>query len=415
MHKGFQRKVLAAFLNGDCPLPPADLFDPPCLLHLAESAQAVLDAGATAVSLDSLHEAATDALPTGIDSRDIVRELRKIKGLIGAPDTLYVVKKVGEVVALARLRKTLPLAIQAAKEGDLATAAKLTESSLRGEAGRSAVPDDHFLRRLGRTILADPANASERIPTGLPILDKLIDGGLGGGELGVVVSPPSRGKTTFLINFGAAALLEGKTVAHVSLEMSAAKIQRRYTCKLAGKTLPELRKSPYLNAKLVRAALSDSKGKLRVRAYPPRSVTVRDLVSFTEGADLVVMDYGGLLRSSRSYGERRFEIATCFEELRGLGVREGIPVWTAHQTNRNAIDKKGEINMGDLAECFEVAAVSDFMFSINMDEIDYEEGIARLFVMKNRDEQAMVTRKVYVDWASYQVSDLPIGGLDDGE
>jgi len=48
-----------------------------------------------------------------------------------------------------------------------------------------------------------------RVPTGIPALDAGIRGGLGPGEIGIVLAPPKGGKTAVLINFDINAALAG--------------------------------------------------------------------------------------------------------------------------------------------------------------------------------------------------------------
>ena len=56
------------------------------------------------------------------------------------------------------------------------------------------------------------------ITTGWDVVDGTLRGGLGAGELGVVIAPTGAGKSHVLAHLGASALLEGKNVVHYTLE-----------------------------------------------------------------------------------------------------------------------------------------------------------------------------------------------------
>ena len=66
------------------------------------------------------------------------------------------------------------------------------------------------------------------ITTGWEVIDELADGGLGSGELGVMVAPAGIGKSWALANVGANAVKAGKTVLHYTLELSESVTGLRY-------------------------------------------------------------------------------------------------------------------------------------------------------------------------------------------
>jgi hypothetical protein len=69
----------------------------------------------------------------------------------------------------------------------------------------------------------------DAIPTGLRWLDKILDGGLHLGELGIWIAEPKSGKTTMLIQHGVAGVrLGGKNVLHCVFEGSLNQTATRY-------------------------------------------------------------------------------------------------------------------------------------------------------------------------------------------
>ena len=69
----------------------------------------------------------------------------------------------------------------------------------------------------------------ERIPTEMDVLDQTLAGGLGRTEMGVVVAPPGRGKTTFLVSVGGAAIENGYDVLHIKICILNATCELSYT------------------------------------------------------------------------------------------------------------------------------------------------------------------------------------------
>ena len=72
-------------------------------------------------------------------------------------------------------------------------------------------------------------------PTGIEELDKrgILNGGLGRGELGVIVASAGVGKSHFLTMLGANALRLGKNVLHYTLELSEIAVGLRYDSNIA--------------------------------------------------------------------------------------------------------------------------------------------------------------------------------------
>ena len=68
------------------------------------------------------------------------------------------------------------------------------------------------------------------IATDWDVINELMDGGLGAGELGVVVAPSGVGKTWILTAIGAAAVKQGKSVVHYTMELSEKYVGDRYDC-----------------------------------------------------------------------------------------------------------------------------------------------------------------------------------------
>lgn len=236
----------------------------------------------------------------------------------------------------------------------------------------------------------------ERIPTGLNLLDPAMKGGLGRSEMGVVLAPPGRGKTTWLIDRGAVALLNGYNVVHYSFENNEKQILRNYDVRIIGKDIEYLKENP---EKSVTALFNIRKykagqGQLVIKKYPTKSVTINSLKANLKQLrtmmgfmpDVVIIDYGSLLRPAKSFNEKRDAIESTYEDIRALADEEDVAVWTAAQGNRQSLSKK-IVTMEDLAECFAIANVSDFMIALCQTIKEQKKSVMRYFVAKNRDNE----------------------------
>ena len=75
-------------------------------------------------------------------------------------------------------------------------------------------------------------------------LDDILKGGLAQGELGIMMMPTGTGKSIFLINVAGNAILQGKNVIFITLEMSELEIRNRFSMYLSGIPYEEMRSIP---------------------------------------------------------------------------------------------------------------------------------------------------------------------------
>jgi len=216
------------------------------------------------------------------------------------------------------------------------------------------------------------------------VINELTDGGLGKGELGVMVAPAGIGKSWALMNIGAHAVKNGKTVLHYTLELNEAYVGLRYDSVITGIANQNLKHYQ----EDVKDHLSKIKGDLIIKHYPTKTVSVMGLRAHIEKCimqgkkpDVVIVDYADLLRGHGQ--EKRHELEGIYEDLRGLAGEYEIPLWTASQANRSALEED-VIDASKVAESYGKVMVADFIISLSRKVQDKLAGTGRWHIIKNR-------------------------------
>jgi len=270
----------------------------------------------------------------------------------------------------------------------LTTIKKALASCETGDLGKMLYKDaqDRVFNR--REDLGEP------IPVLIRKLDEKLCGGAYPKTLNLILAPTNLGKSAALCNIGAAAVVQGKKVIHFTCEMSEARTLDRYDARLTGFRLDHLYNDESDKC-LVLSKLNTLQerfgGEVIVKEYPPNSASVETLNSFIEKvritknfvADLVIVDYGDLLKHKR-FTEYRHQVGSTFTDLRGIGVSLNIPIWSATQTNRGG-GKKDIVDIDDVSEDFEKIRVSDLVLTFSQTKEEAQQSILRVYGAKVRD------------------------------
>jgi len=229
------------------------------------------------------------------------------------------------------------------------------------------------------------------VPTMWKQLDATLRGGLYKKQLGVIMAPAKVGKSATLVNLGATAIQMGRKVFHYTLELGTEFLCERYDSRISGIQTEDLRGS----AKEIRSkidVIKARKGEAVIKEYPTRHASVSTIRAHIENVraskqlspDLIIVDYGDLLKSTIGYGDNRYrELGSVFEELRALAFEYDIPVWTATQSNRAAAEKP-IIRLQDIAESYEKVMVADIIIALCQTAEEKQKEELRMFVAGNR-------------------------------
>ena len=259
--------------------------------------------------------------------------------------------------------------------------------------------------------------ARDPIATGWDEIDTLLQGGLGNGELGVVIAPTGAGKSMALVHLGTQAMKSGKTVVHYTLELQDTSIGIRYDSCLTGVGLTEL----HSFKEMIYEKVQEIKGKLIIKEYPTKSATTQTIKAHLEKlkqkdikVDMILVDYGDLLKPVITTREKRHDLESIYEELRAIAQEQKCPVWTASQTNRSGLNAE-VITMEAISEAYSKCFVADFIFSVSRTIDDKINDTGRLFVAKNRFGPDGIIYPAKMDLARVKIAILPSTGETIGE
>lgn len=229
------------------------------------------------------------------------------------------------------------------------------------------------------------------IATGIPELDvkEILNGGLGMGELGIVVAPTGVGKSHMLVAIGAAALQRGVDVVHYTFELSEHLVGKRYDSHIAKIDFSDLVDHKDEVMKIYEDR-KDEFGRLVIKHYPANTAGVYTLRSHLERCatrgfrpGLMVIDYPDIMRSSRQFDSLRHELKLVYEELRAYADELRIPVWGASQSNKEGANSD-IVDLSNMSEAYGKAMTADVVISISRKSNEKSSGFGRIYVAKNR-------------------------------
>ena len=229
------------------------------------------------------------------------------------------------------------------------------------------------------------------IPTGIEGLDSALKGGLGVGELGVILAPTGTGKTTILSLFSNTAYLHGYNVLQIFFEDNPDKIKKKHYTIWSGVAPDEQPENKdFVKEKIVQVQ-SQSKGSLDILKLPSDSVTISEIKSrlrkrISEGnkIDLLVIDYVDCISPEKSnFGEEWKGEGSVMRSLESMTSEFGIVIWTATQGNRESISSE-VVNSDQMGGSIKKAQIAHVILSIGKTIEQKEHNLATMTLLKSR-------------------------------
>jgi replicative DNA helicase len=236
----------------------------------------------------------------------------------------------------------------------------------------------------------------ERIPFDLDFFNKITKGGLPSKTLNIALAGTGVGKSLFMCHVAAGAMVQGRNVLYITMEMAEERIAERIDANLLNVTVDDLvNLSKDMYDKKLMKLREKTVGKLIIKEYPTASASAthfRTLLnelnlkkSFVP--DIIFIDYLNICCSSRDKAGANVNsytyVKSIAEELRGLAVEFGVPIVSATQTTRGGFSSS-DPGLEDTSESFGLPATADLMFALISSEELEEMGQIMVKQLKNR-------------------------------
>ena len=267
----------------------------------------------------------------------------------------------------------------------------------------------------------------DKVEFDLEYFNKITKGGLPNKTLNIALAGTGVGKSLFMCHMAASALLGGKNVLYITLEMAEEKIAERIDANLLNVNIQEITDLPkqMFESKVTKLA-EKTQGTLIIKEYPTASAhaghfrgLLNELaIKKSFRPDIIFIDYLNICASSRYRGNGNVNsysyIKAIAEELRGLAVEARVPIVSATQTTRSGYGSS-DVELTDTSESFGLPATADLMFAlISTEEL---ESLGQIMVkqLKNRYNDANINKRfmVGIDRAKMRLYDCEQSAQND--
>jgi len=240
-------------------------------------------------------------------------------------------------------------------------------------------------------LMALQADNRRPIPTGVNGIDGLLDGGLGRGELGVVLAPTGTGKTTLLTKFANEAYNSGYNVVQIFFEDNINNIKRKHFTIWTGISPKDQPLDAEKIEQIVAERRKESKGELRLLKLPSDSVTISEIKSKlrklqSDGfrIDLVTLDYVDCITPEKTnYNEEWKGDGAIMRQLESMTSEFDVAIWTATQGNRESI-KSEVVTTDQMGGSIKKAQIGHVVLSIGKTIEQKEQNLATITLLKSR-------------------------------
>jgi len=324
-----------------------------------------------------------DGIENDLLKQSVVEQLRLVYQKISDTDLKYIKEQFLEFCKNQKIKNAIMESVDHLKSGKYDKIKHVVDIAMK--AGME--------RNIGHEYMVDIEQrmsqmARKTVKTNWTEIDTLMDGGLAGGELGIITACAGSGKSWVLAKMGAEAMKQGKNVLHYTLELNENYVGLRYDACFTGIDFQNIRN----NIDIVKKKIAEIPGKLIIKYFPIKTVSAHSLKLHAERIqtlgtkiDLIIVDYADILRPSQSdrNSNSYSEAGGIYEELRGVAGELQVPIWSASQSNRAAMDED-IIQANNISDSYRKIMTADFVISLSRKMSDKQANTARFHVIKNR-------------------------------
>lgn len=242
----------------------------------------------------------------------------------------------------------------------------------------------------------DDYTVSEKVySTGIPTLDKLLNGGLPSKALTLLAAGTNVGKTMTMQAIAANLIKQGFDVLYVSYEDSEKKLARRLTQNILSLTQDQIKvmgKEKFV--KLFNECVEKMRKHLVVKEFPDGSGTAIQIECFIKELkekkkfvpQIVFVDYIGCMQPNGKLSSNLNEnsvIKHVTAQVRGVAMKYDMAFCSGNQLNREG-SKSNDPKITDVADSFSMQQKADCTIILSQLETDIESGIITAKTVKTR-------------------------------
>jgi hypothetical protein len=353
--------------------------------------------------------------------RNVVTELMAAHESKSINGEFVVIGQLHKFVRQQTIKSTVKTIVECMEDGRIDDAEVAMEKGLR--AGVSVFNPGLNLRdpKQALRFLEQP---DKPYRMGVEALDRF-DIGPAPKTLMLMLGATNKGKSWGLIHVGKHCMIQRKSVAHLTLELSEDKTMGRYMQSIFSISrkqglvkVPRFNKGfdgsirsvefdelnppstqdddihEYLERRITRRLKYNV--PFAVKSFAAGSLTIAGLNAWLDGLerhegwtpDVIIIDVAENMALDAK--DLRGSIGRLFVQLRGVADERNAALVTGSQVNRAGMDKQ-TITSTDMAEDISKAFTADVVLSYNQTAIEQKMGLARLHVAKNRDGEVGMT------------------------
>jgi len=252
-------------------------------------------------------------------------------------------------------------------------------------------------------------------------LNKRLGAGFLPGTLSVIMASSGIGKSLLMTDLISGQIKEGKNVLLISMEMMDKEIMKRVHANAMDLPINDLRNLPEEVIRNAYNNIKDSTGKLYVKDYPNGSFSALMLDSLLESYkiekdiefDIIYLDYLGIMKSdllSPSAGLYSY-VKSIVEETRAIAKKREIPIISASQLNRQAVNNTDASN-DSVSDSIGTVQTADFILFLLQNEQMKEENLITCKVTKNRFTGRTDQWDMSIDYEHMKFNDLLVQSND---
>ena len=229
------------------------------------------------------------------------------------------------------------------------------------------------------------------IPTGIDGIDVSLEGGLGKGELGVIIGPSSFGKTSLTTAMANYAASHNFKVVQIVFEDKEKQIQRKHIGKITGIEARDLSKSE--NIEFVKTVMGDCDvfdNTLKIKKFNTGEISpvqirayIKRLINTGFKPDLVIVDYFECLIPSKNFKDQWAGEGHIMRALESIASDLDVAMWVPTQGTKDSLNSE-LVTMDKAGGSFKKIQIAHVVISISRTIEDIDKNLATIALLKNR-------------------------------